>query len=90
IFKRRIIRLSIGWGSVIAVLFMVIPPEGYIATTFISIAVVGTIILVYIGRKEEREKISIKWRFYTLLSLFLLLIIFGVLLFLQLSIFNPF
>jgi len=45
---------------------------------------------VYIGRKEEREKISIKWRFYTLLSLFLLLIIFGVLLFLQLSIFNPF
>ncbi|KKM13557.1 hypothetical protein LCGC14_1715040, partial [marine sediment metagenome] len=65
IFKRRIIRLSIGWGSVIAVLFMVIPIDGYIATTFISIAVVGTIILVYIGRKEEREKISIKWRFYT-------------------------
>ncbi|HEC38476.1 MAG TPA: hypothetical protein ENI29_09580 [bacterium] len=90
IFKRRIIRLSIGWGSVIAVLFMVIPIDGYIATTFISIAVVGTIILVYIGRKEEREKISIKWRFYTLLSLFLLLIIFGVLLFLQLSLFNPF
>ena len=73
IFKRRIIRLSIGWGSVIAVLFMVIPIEGYIATIFISIAVVGTIILVYIGRKEEREKISIKWRFYTLLSLFILL-----------------
>ncbi|KKN26993.1 hypothetical protein LCGC14_0869030, partial [marine sediment metagenome] len=90
IFKRRIIRLSIGWGSVIGVLFIYLPIEGYIATTFISIAVVGTIILVYIGRKEEREKISIKWRFYTLLSLFLLLIIFGALLFLQLSIFNPF
>ncbi|HEC38712.1 MAG TPA: hypothetical protein ENI29_10790 [bacterium] len=88
IFKRRIIRLSIGWGSVIGVLFVIIPIEGYIATIFISIAVVGTIILVYLGRKEEREKISIKWRFYTLLTLFLLLIIFGILLFLQLSTLN--
>ncbi|MFW9822338.1 MAG: hypothetical protein ACFFE4_05360, partial [Candidatus Thorarchaeota archaeon] len=85
IFKRRVIRLSIGWGSVIGMLFTIITIEWYIFTVFVSIAVVGTIILVYLRRKEEREKISVKWRFYTLLSLFILLIIFGVLLFLQLS-----
>jgi hypothetical protein len=85
IFKRRILRLSIGWGSVIGLLFIVITPVWYIFTAFISIAVVGTIILVYLGRKEEREKISVKWRFYTLLSLFILLILFGVLFFIQLS-----
>jgi hypothetical protein len=85
IFKRRILRLSIGWGSVIGLLFIVITPEWYLFTGFISTAVVGTIILVFLGRKEEREKISVKWRFYTLLSLFILLILFGVLFFIQLS-----
>ena len=84
IFKRRLLRLSLGWGSIIGALFIMITIEWYIFTIFISIAVVGTIVLVYLGRKEEREKISIKWRFYTLLSLFLLLIIFGVILTIQL------
>jgi hypothetical protein len=88
IFKRRILRLSLGWGSVIGILFTVIPIEGYILAIFISIAVVGTIVLVYLGRKEEREKISIKWRFYTLLSLFILLIIFGIMLTIQLVVFT--
>ncbi|MHA1992280.1 MAG: hypothetical protein ACW98A_15010, partial [Candidatus Hodarchaeales archaeon] len=81
IFKRRILRLSIGWGSVIGLLFIVITPQWYLFTGLISTAVVGTIILVFLGRKEEREKISVKWRFYTLLSLFILLILLGVLLF---------
>ncbi len=84
IFKRRILRLSLGWGSLIGILFIMITIEWYIFTIFISIAVVGTIVLVYLSRKEEREKISIKWRFYTLLSLFLLLIISGVMLTIQL------
>jgi hypothetical protein len=77
IFKRRILRLSVGWGSAISLLFIVITPVWYIFTVLISIGVVGTITLVYLGRKEEREKISIKWRFYTLLILFILLIIFA-------------
>ncbi|GAH50848.1 unnamed protein product, partial [marine sediment metagenome] len=85
IFKRRILRLSIGWGSVLGLLFIVITPQWYLFTGLISTAVVGTIILVFLGRKEEREKISVKWRFYTLLSLFILLILFGVLLFIQIS-----
>ncbi len=83
IFKRRILRLSIGWGSVISLLFMFITPVWYIATILISISVVGSIILVYLRRKEEREKIPVKWRFYTLLTLFVLFIIFIILLVLQ-------
>ncbi|MFW9821556.1 MAG: hypothetical protein ACFFE4_01390 [Candidatus Thorarchaeota archaeon] len=82
IFKRRVLRLSIGWGSLIGILFIVITPQWYLFTGFISTAVVGTIILVFLGRKEEREKISVKWRFYTLLTLFILLILLGVLFFL--------
>jgi hypothetical protein len=79
IFKRRVLRLSIGWGSVISLLFILITPDWYPFAGFISTAVVGTIILVFIRRKEEREKISIRWRFFTLLSLFILLIILGIL-----------
>ncbi|MFX1375753.1 MAG: hypothetical protein ACFFA0_08080 [Promethearchaeota archaeon] len=84
IFKRRIVRLSYGWGSVVAFLFIYITPDWYFFTIFISIAVVGSIILIFIGRKEEREKISIKLRFYILLILFVLLIIFGALFVIQL------
>ena len=88
IFKRRILRLSYGWGSIIAFLFIYITPVWYIFTIFISIAVAGSIVLIFIGRKEEREKISVKWRFYTLLSLFIFLIIFGILFFIQLLTIN--
>jgi hypothetical protein len=88
IFKRRMLRLSYGWGSVIAFLFIYITPVWYIFTIFISIAVAGSIVLIFIGRKEEREKISVKWRFYTLLSLFIFLIIFGILFLIQLLTIN--
>jgi len=83
IFKRRVLRLSYGWGSVIAFLFIYIDTVWYIATILISISVVGSIILVYLRRKEEREKIPVKWRFYTLLTLFVLFLIFIILLVLQ-------
>ncbi len=83
IFRRRVLRLSYGWGSVIAFLFIYIDPVWYIATILISISVVGSIILVYLRRKEEREKIAVKWRFYTLLTLFILLIFFIILLVVQ-------
>ncbi|MFX0080680.1 MAG: hypothetical protein ACFE94_02905 [Candidatus Hodarchaeota archaeon] len=79
-FKIRIKRLSIGWGSVISFLFMFITnPNWYMPTILITISVVGSMILVYLRKKEEREKIAVKWRFYTLLTLFVLLIIFTIL-----------
>lgn len=84
IFRRRILRLSIGWGSVIGLIFTLVTPDWYIFTIFISITVVGTIIVVYLLRKEERQKISIKWRFYTLLILTILFILFATLLGIQL------
>ncbi|MFX0030602.1 MAG: hypothetical protein ACFE8B_15425, partial [Candidatus Hermodarchaeota archaeon] len=88
IFKRRVLRLSYGWGSIIAFLFIYITPVWYIFTSFISIAVAGSIILIFIRRKEEREKISIRKRFWTLIILFVLLILFGILLGIQLFVIN--
>ena len=72
-------RLIIGWGSVIGVLFGIITPEWYIFTIWISIWVLGAILLPYMSFKEKREKISIKWRFYTLIILITTLVLFGVL-----------
>jgi len=84
IFRRRVLRLSYGWGSVIAFLFISgIDPVWYIAIILISISVVGSIVLVYLRKKEEREKIAVKWRFFTLLTLFMLLISFIILLVIQ-------
>ena len=83
IFRRRVLRLSYGWGSVIAFLFLYIDPNWYIATMLISISVVGSIVLVYLRKKEEREKIAYKWRFFTLITLFMLLIIFIISLVIQ-------
>ena len=73
------LRLIIGWGSVIGVLFGIITPEWYIFTIWISIWVLGAILLPYMSFKEKREKISIKWRFYTLIILITTLVLFGVL-----------
>lgn len=78
-FKRRMLRLIIGWGSVIGVLFGIIPPLWYIFTTWISIWILGAVLLPYISFKEKREKISIKWRFYTLIILIITLLLFGIL-----------
>ncbi|MEE9376599.1 MAG: hypothetical protein V3V33_01010 [Candidatus Lokiarchaeia archaeon] len=77
-FKRRMIRLIINWGSIIVVLFAFITPIWYIFTIWISIWIVGAILLPYMIFKEKRENISIKWRFYTLIFLIILLILFGI------------
>jgi len=78
-FKRRMLRLIIGWGSVIGVLFGFIAPVWYIFATWISIWILGAVLLPYMSFKEKREKISIKWRFYTLLILIIMLVLFGIL-----------
>ena len=73
------LRLIIGWGSVIGVLFGFIAPVWYIFATWISIWILGAVLLPYMSFKEKREKISIKWRFYTLLILIIMLVLFGIL-----------
>jgi len=77
-FRRRMFRLVISWGSIITVMFSFIPLEWYIFTTWISIWILGAILLPYIIFKEKNENISIKWRFYTLIILITLLILFGI------------
>ncbi|KKM91721.1 hypothetical protein LCGC14_1225740, partial [marine sediment metagenome] len=78
-FKRRMLRLIIGWGSVIIVLFTFITPVWYIFTIWISIWILGAVLLPYITFKEKRENISIKWRFYSLITLIITLVLFGIL-----------
>ena len=84
-FKRRMIRLIISWGSIIVVLFVFITPIWYIFTIWISIWIVGAILLPYMIFKEKKENISIKWRFYTLILLIIFLIIFGIIFGIQVS-----
>ncbi|MFX1302635.1 MAG: hypothetical protein ACFE9X_04670 [Promethearchaeota archaeon] len=82
-FRRRMLRLIISWGSIIVLLFAFITWVWYIFTIWISIWIMGAILLPYISFKEKRENISIKWRFYTLIILIILLVLFGILLALQ-------
>ncbi len=84
-FRRRIITLIALWSIIIGVLFSFISLEFYILAIFLSILVFGAIILPYIYFKEKRENISIKWRFYTTLFFIFIIVITGVLLYLQLS-----
>ncbi|MFX1366500.1 MAG: hypothetical protein ACFFCE_03250 [Promethearchaeota archaeon] len=84
-FRRRMIRLIISWSSVIIVLFAFITPIWYIFTIWISIWIVGAILLPYMIFKEKKENISIKWRFYTLIFLIILLIFFGIIFVIQIS-----
>ncbi|MEE9376598.1 MAG: hypothetical protein V3V33_01005 [Candidatus Lokiarchaeia archaeon] len=79
-FRRRMLRLVISWGSIIIIMFSFIPSDYYIFTTWISIWILGAILLPYIIFKEKNENISIKWRFYTLIILISMLILFGILL----------
>jgi len=83
-FRRRMVRLVISWGSIIIIMFTLISFEWYVFTTWISIWILGAILLPYIIFKEKRENISIKWRFYTLIILISMLILFGIIVAIQL------
>ncbi|MFX1419828.1 MAG: hypothetical protein ACFE9N_12995, partial [Promethearchaeota archaeon] len=85
-FRHRMYRLVITWSSIIIVLFTFITPVWYIFTIWISIWIIGAILLPYIRFKERSENISIKWRFYTLIILIFLLIILGIIVGIQIYI----
>jgi hypothetical protein len=80
-FRRRIFRLIISWGSIIVLLFAIpnwITPVWYVFTFWISIWIIGVILLPYIKFKERSENISIKWRFYTLIIFITLVVVVGI------------
>ncbi|MFW9827048.1 MAG: hypothetical protein ACFFEY_05440, partial [Candidatus Thorarchaeota archaeon] len=85
-FRRRMTRLIISWGSLIILIFGFITPVWYIFTIWISIWILGAILLPYIRFKEKNENISIKWRFYTLITLIIFLILLGIIVGIQIFI----
>ncbi len=82
-FSRKMRRLIIMWGGVIAFIFSFITIAFMLPTIFISLLILGAIVEPYVYYKEKRENISIKWRFYSIIFFVVILIITGTLLILQ-------
>ncbi|MFX0076859.1 MAG: hypothetical protein ACFE96_15550, partial [Candidatus Hermodarchaeota archaeon] len=84
-FRNRMRRFITLWISFTVFVFALILP--YI-TSFLfgiililsSIIILGAILAIYIYRIEKKQKISIKWRFYTTIILIVLAIIWALLL----------
>jgi hypothetical protein len=84
-FRNRMQRFITLWVSFTIFVFALILP--YI-TSFLfgvililsSIIILGAIMAIYIYRIEKKQKISIKWRFYTTIILIVLAIIWALLL----------
>jgi len=78
IFREKMKRFITIWISITLFILLLILPyiESIILTFFLiilSILGLGAILLIFIYRLEERERVSIKWRFYTLIFFFILL-----------------
>ncbi len=78
IFKHRMRKLITSWITVIAILFLFIKPNWYIFALWISIWIMGAILLPYVIHKERKDNISVKWRFYTLIIILTAIIIVGI------------
>ncbi|MBY8982937.1 MAG: hypothetical protein KGD57_08315, partial [Candidatus Lokiarchaeota archaeon] len=75
LLKYRIIYLSSAWISILGIILYYIESRFYLITVFLSFTILGAIFLPYIYYKEKKEQISIKWRFYSTLFFFIVLII---------------
>jgi hypothetical protein len=85
IFKNRMQRFITLWISFTVFVFALILPyiTSFLFGTILiisSIIVLGAILAIYIYRIEKKQKISIKWRFYTTIILIVLAIIWAFLL----------
>ncbi|MHA1534682.1 MAG: hypothetical protein ACTSP8_08150, partial [Promethearchaeota archaeon] len=89
VFRQRMQRFITLWISFTMLIFAWILPELIKAEAPIifiiililsSIIILGAILAIYIYRIEKKQKISIKWRFYTTILLITLTIIWGLLL----------
>ena len=83
--RKKLKNLIAIWGGIIGLLFGFLPLEWYILVLWIGIWILGAILLPFIIYKEKKENISIKWRFYTLISLIITLIVIGLVLYLQIA-----
>lgn len=78
IFKEKMKKFITILVSITAFILVIILPfiKSPLFTLFLimlSILGFGAIILIYLYRLEEKERVSIKWRFYTLIFFFILL-----------------
>ena len=78
IFKHRMRKLITSWITVIAILFLFIDPVWYIIAFWISIWILGIILLPYVIYKERKDNISVKWRFYTLIIILTAIFLVGI------------
>ena len=78
IFKHRMRKLITSWITVIAILFLFIDSVWYIIAFWISIWIMGIILLPYVIYKERKDNISVKWRFYTLIIILTAIILVGI------------
>jgi hypothetical protein len=85
VFKQRMQRFITLWICFTVIVLLLILP--YITSILFgiiliisSIIILGAILAIYIYRIEKKQKISIKWRFYTTIMLIILAIIWGILL----------
>ena len=84
-FRQRMQRFITLWISFTIFVFALILP--YLTSIIFgiililsSIIILGAILAIYIYRIEKKQKISIKWRFYTTIILILLTVIWAILL----------
>jgi hypothetical protein len=85
VFKNRMQRFITLWISFTVFVFALILPyiTSFLFGTILilsSIIILGAILAIYIYRIEKKQKISIKWRFYTTIILIVLAIIWALLL----------
>ncbi|TFG03162.1 MAG: hypothetical protein EU542_03160 [Promethearchaeota archaeon] len=80
VFEQKMKRFITIWISTSLFIYVLILPyiESFIYSLILmtsSILGLGAILLIFIYRKEKRQKISIKWRFYTTIVSILLMIV---------------
>jgi hypothetical protein len=80
VFEQKMKRFIIIWICTSLFIYVLILPyiESFIYSLILmtsSILGLGAILLIFIYRKEKRQKISIKWRFYTTIVSILLMIV---------------
>jgi len=66
------------WWLAIFIIFVFILPyiQSFLVSLFLlvfSLLSLGTLILIYLYRLEEKQQISILWRFYTLITFFIII-----------------
>ncbi|TFG16134.1 MAG: hypothetical protein EU531_07515 [Promethearchaeota archaeon] len=80
VFEQKMKRFITIWISTSLFIYVLILPyiESFVYSLILmtsSILGLGAILLIFIYRKEKRQKISIKWRFYTTIVSILLVIV---------------